>query len=80
VRQYPVDPSVMDEHEDRRVVPVRDERVMSAIEALPGRLREVVAMKLEQISNREIAAMVGVSQRTVIRRWIEGLERLRGAL
>lgn len=55
----------------------RDRRVAAALELLPDPLREVLALRyLEDLSAEEIAAIVGVTDRTVRRRHREALERL----
>lgn len=56
-------------------------RVRAALEELPPRDREVLAMRhLEQLSVREIAAALGVSEGAVKVRHVRALERLRQRL
>jgi len=57
------------------------ERVRAALEALPPRDRELLVLQyMEQLSAREIAAVVGISEGAVNMRHLRALERLRGLL
>jgi RNA polymerase sigma-70 factor (ECF subfamily) len=55
--------------------------VQAAIAALPPEEREVLVLRgIEQHGNREVAAMLGVDDSVVTRRWQKALANLRGAL
>jgi RNA polymerase sigma-70 factor (ECF subfamily) len=57
------------------------DRVQQALEALAERDREVLVLRhLEQLSAREIAAILGISEGAVHTRHLRALERLRKAL
>jgi RNA polymerase sigma-70 factor (ECF subfamily) len=57
------------------------QRVQAALERLPERDRELLVMRyLEQLSVREIAAVLSVSEGAVKVRHLRALERLRGLL
>jgi RNA polymerase sigma-70 factor, ECF subfamily len=57
------------------------ERIRAALAALPERDREVLLLRhLEQLSVREMAAVLGVSEGAVKVRHVRALERLRRAL
>jgi RNA polymerase sigma-70 factor (ECF subfamily) len=59
---------------------VRD-RVRAALAQLPAADREVLVLRhLEQLSTREIAAVLGVSEGAIYTRHLRALERLRGLL
>lgn len=52
-------------------------RVMAAFEALPDRCREVVRLrKIEGISQREVAARLGIAEHTVEKQVAKGVRRL----
>jgi RNA polymerase sigma-70 factor (ECF subfamily) len=55
------------------------DRVRAALEQLPAADREVLVLRhVEQLSAREIAAVLGVSEGVVYTRHVRALERLRG--
>jgi RNA polymerase sigma-70 factor (ECF subfamily) len=57
------------------------DRVRAALVQLPAADREVLVLRhLEQLSTREIAAVLGVSEGAVYTRHLRALERLRGLL
>lgn len=59
----------------------RIDAVQAAIEALPPEEREVLVLRgIEQHGNREIAAMLGIDDSVVTRRWQKALASLRAAL
>jgi RNA polymerase sigma-70 factor (ECF subfamily) len=56
-------------------------RVREALTRLPERDREILVMRyLEQLSTREMAAVLGIAEGAVKTRHVRALERLRGIL
>ena len=61
--------------------PARDERLDRALESLPPRQREVIAMKIDgELTFAQIAQVLGISPNTVASRYRYALEKLRALL
>jgi RNA polymerase sigma-70 factor (ECF subfamily) len=59
----------------------RRRRVQAALERLPEKYREVLVLRhLEQLSTREIAAILGVTEGAVYTRHVRALDQLRRLL
>jgi RNA polymerase sigma factor (sigma-70 family) len=66
---------------ERGLDPAEQFALHEAVDSLDDPLREVFEMTYyEGMTQAEIAAVVGVSERTVKRRWREARQRLRRAL
>ncbi len=57
-----------------------ERRVQAAISALPPRQREVAALRAQELSVAEIAAILGMAEGTVKAHWFEARRRLEAAL
>lgn len=74
----PVDPGAMPDV--RLQVADRSERLRRAVAALPSPLQQVVMLRLEGLADREIAAVVGISEGNVAVRLTRARKALRDLL